>query len=148
MNLVMRRTACRPMTYPWLPGPNVSRDFVESPRRLYESCLQPPDLLRCFVLGPGTDEPIPPRRCIPSKSNRKIPVEHDRTLYRQRHKIGASGSPLVARLPAPHATHLRHTRQPFDAQIADVAIGPIEARESERDVLLTSDDQRRCGKRP
>jgi transposase len=26
--------------------------------------------------------------CIPSKSNRKIPIEHDRTLYRQRHKIG------------------------------------------------------------
>jgi transposase len=25
--------------------------------------------------------------CIPSKSNRRIPIEHDRTLYRQRHKI-------------------------------------------------------------
>jgi transposase len=25
--------------------------------------------------------------CIPSKSNRKMPLEHDRTLYRQRHKI-------------------------------------------------------------
>jgi len=25
--------------------------------------------------------------CIPSKSNRKAPIEHDRTLYRQRHKI-------------------------------------------------------------
>jgi len=25
--------------------------------------------------------------CIPSKSNRKIPITHDRTLYRQRHKI-------------------------------------------------------------
>src|ERR1035437_11024344 len=25
--------------------------------------------------------------CIPSKSNRKKPIEHDRTLYRQRHKI-------------------------------------------------------------
>jgi len=25
--------------------------------------------------------------CIPSKSNRKIPLAHDRTLYRQRHKI-------------------------------------------------------------
>jgi transposase len=25
--------------------------------------------------------------CIPSKSNRKILIEHDRTLYRQRHKI-------------------------------------------------------------
>ena len=25
--------------------------------------------------------------CIPSKSNRKAPIEHDRALYRQRHKI-------------------------------------------------------------
>ena len=25
--------------------------------------------------------------CIPSKSNRKIAIPHDRTLYRQRHKI-------------------------------------------------------------
>jgi transposase len=25
--------------------------------------------------------------CIPSKANRKIPIAHDRTLYRQRHKI-------------------------------------------------------------
>ena len=25
--------------------------------------------------------------CIPSKSNRKIPIEHDRMLYRERHKI-------------------------------------------------------------
>ena len=25
--------------------------------------------------------------CIPSKSNRKIPIPHDRTLYRQRHRI-------------------------------------------------------------
>jgi transposase len=25
--------------------------------------------------------------CIPSKTNRKIPIPHDRTLYRQRHKI-------------------------------------------------------------
>ena len=25
--------------------------------------------------------------CIPSKSNRKIPIPHDQTLYRQRHKI-------------------------------------------------------------
>ena len=25
--------------------------------------------------------------CIPSKSNRKKPIEHNRTLYRQRHKI-------------------------------------------------------------
>ena len=25
--------------------------------------------------------------CIPSKSNRKKPIDHDRELYRQRHKI-------------------------------------------------------------
>ena len=25
--------------------------------------------------------------CIPSKSNRKVPIPHDRTLYRQRHRI-------------------------------------------------------------
>ena len=25
--------------------------------------------------------------CIPSESNRKKPIEHDRVLYRQRHKI-------------------------------------------------------------
>ena len=25
--------------------------------------------------------------CIPSKTNRKIPIPHDRTLYRQRHRI-------------------------------------------------------------
>jgi len=25
--------------------------------------------------------------CIPSKSNRKAPIEHDHVLYRQRHKI-------------------------------------------------------------
>ena len=25
--------------------------------------------------------------CIPSKSNRKTPIDHDRVLYRERHKI-------------------------------------------------------------
>ena len=25
--------------------------------------------------------------CIPSRSNRKVPIPHDRTLYRQRHRI-------------------------------------------------------------
>tara|TARA_R110002126_G_C10479097_1_gene501730 strand:+ start:3927 stop:4316 length:390 start_codon:yes stop_codon:yes gene_type:complete len=25
--------------------------------------------------------------CIPSKTNRKVPIPHDRNLYRQRHKI-------------------------------------------------------------
>ena len=27
------------------------------------------------------------RACIPSKSNRKIPIPHDRVLYRKRHRI-------------------------------------------------------------
>ena len=27
------------------------------------------------------------KACIPSGSNRKTPIEHDRVLYRQRHKI-------------------------------------------------------------
>ena len=25
--------------------------------------------------------------CIPSKANRKVPIPHDRTLYRQRHRV-------------------------------------------------------------
>jgi transposase len=25
--------------------------------------------------------------CIPSKTNRKVPIPHDRTLYRQRHRV-------------------------------------------------------------
>jgi transposase len=25
--------------------------------------------------------------CIPSKANRKVPIPHDRVLYRQRHKV-------------------------------------------------------------
>jgi transposase len=28
--------------------------------------------------------------CIPSKTNRKIPIPHDRLLYRQRHRIEVS----------------------------------------------------------
>ncbi|MGH6813090.1 MAG: hypothetical protein ACREDM_12380 [Methylocella sp.] len=37
---------------------------------------------------------------------------------------------------------MRDTWQPFDARIADVAIGPVEAWETERYVLLAPDDQR------
>ena len=111
-------------TYPWLPEPNVSRDFVEFSWRLYEAWLQPPDLLRRFVLGPGTDEPIPRDAAFRRNPIEKYRSIMTRTLYRQRDKIGASGSPLAAHLPAPNAT----LPAAFDAQIADVAIGPIEAR--------------------
>jgi transposase len=43
-----------------------------------------------FVIGNGLRPPLPTRgitACIPSKSNRKTPIAHDRVLYRQRHKI-------------------------------------------------------------
>jgi transposase len=39
------------------------------------------DWLRLALAARGT------KACIPSKSNRKIQIEHDRVLYRQRHKI-------------------------------------------------------------
>jgi transposase len=39
------------------------------------------DWLRAALMARGI---IP---CIPSRANRTIPIPHDRTLYRQRHKI-------------------------------------------------------------
>ena len=39
------------------------------------------DWFRCALIARG----ITP--CIPSKTNRKVPIPHDKTLYRQRHKI-------------------------------------------------------------
>ncbi len=39
------------------------------------------DWFRAALLAKG----IAP--CIPSKANRKIPIDHDRILYRQRHRI-------------------------------------------------------------
>ena len=48
--------------------------------------------------------------CIPSKSNRKIPIPHDQTLYRQRHKIenmfgssrtGGASTPATTDAPTP-----------------------------------------------
>ena len=48
--------------------------------------------------------------CIPSKSNRKIPIPHDPTLYRQRHKIetcsegsrtGDASTPVTIDAPTP-----------------------------------------------
>jgi transposase len=44
--------------------------------------------------------------CIPSKSNRKIPIEHDRTLYRQRHKI----ENMFGRLKDWRRVHTRYDR--------------------------------------
>jgi len=44
--------------------------------------------------------------CIPSKSNRKIPIEHDRKLYRQRHKI----ENMFGRLKDWRRVHTRYDR--------------------------------------
>src|SRR5450631_2557007 len=44
--------------------------------------------------------------CIPSKSNRKIPIEHDRTLYRRRHKI----ENMFGRLKDWRRVHTRYDR--------------------------------------
>jgi transposase len=44
--------------------------------------------------------------CIPSKSNRKAPLEHDRLLYRQRHKI----ENMFGRLKDWRRIHTRYDR--------------------------------------
>jgi transposase len=44
--------------------------------------------------------------CIPSKTNRKIPIAHDRTLYRQRHKI----ENMFGRLKDWRRIHTRYDR--------------------------------------
>ena len=44
--------------------------------------------------------------CIPSKSNRTRPIEHDRTLYRQRHKI----ENMFGRLKDWRRVHTRYDR--------------------------------------
>jgi transposase len=44
--------------------------------------------------------------CIPSKSNREAPIEHDRTLYRQRHKI----ENMFGRLKDWRRVHTRYDR--------------------------------------
>jgi transposase len=44
--------------------------------------------------------------CIPSKSNRRKPIEHDRTLYRQRHKI----ENMFGRLKDWRRVHTRYDR--------------------------------------
>ena len=44
--------------------------------------------------------------CIPSKSNRKIQIDHDRVLYRQRHKI----ENMFGRLKDWRRIHTRYDR--------------------------------------
>jgi transposase len=44
--------------------------------------------------------------CIPSKANRKIPIPHDRTLYRQRHRI----ENMFGRLKDWRRVHARYDR--------------------------------------
>ena len=44
--------------------------------------------------------------CIPSKSNRRVPIEHDRILYRQRHKI----ENMFGRLKDWRRIHTRYDR--------------------------------------
>jgi transposase len=53
--------------------------------------------------------------CIPSKSNRKKPIEHDRTLYRQRHKSRiCSADSRIGDVFIPATTDaLTHSCQPY-----------------------------------
>ena len=44
--------------------------------------------------------------CIPSKGNRKVPIPHDRTLYRERHKIEI----MFGRLKDWRRIHTRYDR--------------------------------------
>jgi transposase len=44
--------------------------------------------------------------CIPSKKNRKTPIEHDKTLYRQRHKV----ENMFAKLKDWRRVHTRYDR--------------------------------------
>ena len=44
--------------------------------------------------------------CIPSKANRKTPIPHDRTLYRQRHRI----ENMFGRLKDWRRIHTRYDR--------------------------------------
>ena len=44
--------------------------------------------------------------CIPSKANRKAPIPHNRTLYRQRHRI----ENMFGKLKDWHRVHTRYDR--------------------------------------
>ena len=47
------------VTYPWLAGTSVARDFVELPSQLYEHWLDTPEILGAFALHHETGEPMP-----------------------------------------------------------------------------------------
>ena len=62
------------------------------------------DWFRAALIAKGIEP------CIPSKVNRKIPIPHDRALYRQRHSIenmfnklktGAASTPAMTDAPTP-----------------------------------------------
>ena len=61
--------------------------------------------LRRRLVPPGSRE-AKIAACIPSKSNRKIPIEHDRMLYRERHKI----ENMFGRLKDWRRIHTRYDR--------------------------------------
>ncbi|MEM9196723.1 MAG: M3 family metallopeptidase, partial [Pseudomonadota bacterium] len=48
------------VTYPFISGTSVARDFVELPSQLYEHWLTTPEVLTAFALHTETDEPMPP----------------------------------------------------------------------------------------
>jgi transposase len=58
------------------------------------------DWFRAALLARGVSP------CIPSKANRKVQVEYDRTLYRQRHKI----ENMFGRLKDWRRIHTRYDR--------------------------------------
>ena len=47
------------VTYPWLSGTAVSRDFVELPSQLYEHWLDQPEILSAYARYHQTGEPLP-----------------------------------------------------------------------------------------
>jgi len=47
------------VTYPYLSGTHVARDFVELPSQLYEHWLDQPEILRQFALHHETGAPMP-----------------------------------------------------------------------------------------
>jgi peptidyl-dipeptidase Dcp len=47
------------VTYPFISGTNVARDFAEFPSQLYEHWLEQPEVLRRFALHHETNEPMP-----------------------------------------------------------------------------------------
>lgn len=47
------------VTYPFISGTSVARDFVELPSQLYEHWLEQPEVLRRFAVHMQTGEPLP-----------------------------------------------------------------------------------------